>query len=307
MAIRKLVSDFDGVWTNQKDEAEYVWNYILTSVSGLTGLSTGEISDVFRKCFQEMSKEPWEYGWFYNGKIAAYYQEDPFGDNNALFDYIDRKSSNSSHSNFRQRIYEIKKAILKKFASLSEFSQYCFVEATTGFRREGRLKPIEKAAEIIKDLNTRGIGVVVVSNSKTDKIQHLFTKAGLKATDEKSFKRGRLHARGGAGKFIIDNSFDQITEQLHITQKIKINLRRPSYYNILKDELPDYVIGDVFSLDLALPLWLILNNEKFRHMKLIQKIQPHTPGWVIDYIVSDEIKKYVHTVNTTDEIKNIIN
>lgn len=39
-----------------------------------------------------MDKETYKYGWFNNGGMAAYYQEDPFGDNNAIFDYINKSA-----------------------------------------------------------------------------------------------------------------------------------------------------------------------------------------------------------------------
>ncbi|MCX7877033.1 MAG: hypothetical protein N2510_00160 [Ignavibacteria bacterium] len=306
MALRKLISDFDGIWTNQEYEAEYVWNFILKELSDLIGFSQDEVNMLLNQCRKEMSSEPWEYGWFYNGKIAAYFGEDPFGDNNAIFDYINRAASKSSHSRFRQRIYEIKQGILDKHPSLADFSEYCFREATTDFKRKGKLKPIEKANKIVKELNSSGIEIVVASNSKTEKIEHLFTKAGLKVTNESSVKRGRLHARGGAGKFKIDNNFDVLPESFHITGKFEINLRRPYYYEILKEEKPDYVLGDVFSLDIALPLWLSQNVKDFSGLRVIQKVQPHTPEWVKSYLSSKELKSKVYLVKSVEEITDLL-
>lgn len=307
MAIVKLVSDFDGVWTNQETEAAYVWNYIVKRISGLTGDSIETINDLLIGCKKEMDRTPYEYGWFSGGKIAAYYQEDPFGDNNAIFDYIRRAGSSRSYSNFKQNLAKIKAAIeTKDKKTLEEFSNDCFVKSTTQFKLEGKLKPFETAGEVVKKLNAMGVEIIVASNSKTEKIEHLFRKAGQTVTNERSIKRGRLHAIGDAGKFIIDSSFTEIPEFYEITKRFKVNLRRKSYYKILLEEKPDFVLGDVFSLDLALPLYLRMHEKKLKKLKVIQKVQKHTPQWVVDFLSKEEFKGIAFMVNSIDELPELM-
>jgi len=307
MAIVKLISDFDGVWTNQDSEADYVWNYLVNSIASHTGTKPEEVDKLLKQCKSEMNGTAYEYGWFNNGAIAAYYQEDPFGDNNAIFDYIDRASSKRSYSHFKQDIAGIKDAILNKSKmTLAEFSNDCFVRSTTQFKLEGKLKPVETAGKIITKLNKAGVEIIVVSNSKTEKIEHLFLKAGQKMTNEHSIIRGRLHAIGDAKKFVIDNSFTEIPESMPISGRFKVNLRRKNYFKILLKEKPDYVIGDVFSLDLALPLYLRLNDERFSKLKVIQKVQKHTPGWVKDFLAKDELNGIAFMVDSIDELPGIL-
>ena len=308
MAIIKLISDFDGVWTNQEIEAGYVWKFIVKRISEISRFSQKEVEGLLTDCKREMDKTPYEFGWVNNGYTACYYQEDPFGDNNAIIDYIDKHSSKSSYSNYKQNLAEIKEAILKKTnnKTLLHFSNECFVKSTTQFKLEGKLKPVSTAGTIIKELNNKGVEIVVASNSKTEKIEHLFRKAGHKVTNEKSIVRGKLHARGDAQKFVIDPSFTDIPEMLVITKKYQPDLRRKKYFNILLEEKPDYVIGDVFSLDLALPVHLRLNDTRFKNLKVIQKIQPHTPGWVKDYLGSKELKGIAFMVDSIDELPSLI-
>jgi len=307
MAIIKLLSDFDGVWTDQQSEAEYVWNYIVTRLSQLTGDSPKVIQALLDESKKDMDKSPYEYGWFYNGLVAAYYQEDPFGDNNAIFDYINRAGRRSSHSNFKQRLAKIKDAVeSKEKKTLAEFSNECFIKSTTQFKLEGKLKPDASAGKVVKELNAKGVEIVVVSNSKTEKIQHLFLKAGQKTTNEQHLIRGKLHARGDAQKFVIDNSYTKLPEFMEITGKYKVNLRRSGYHKILLEEKPDYVVGDVFSLDLALPIYLRMKERSFRHMKMIQKLQPHTPKWVKDYLNKEELRGIAFTIKNIDELPQII-
>jgi FMN phosphatase YigB (HAD superfamily) len=307
MAIIKLISDFDGVWTDQQSEAEYVWNYIVTRLSQLTGEPPLTIEGLLDESKKDMDKSPHEYGWFNNGYIAAFYQEDPFGDNNAIFNYIERAGRRSSHSNFKQKLARIKEAVeSKERKTLAEFSNDCFVKSTTQFKLEGKLKPDAAAGKIVKELNSKGVEIVVVSNSKTEKIEHLFLKAEQKATNEQQQKRGRLHARGDAKKFEIDNTYSKLPEYLEVTAKYKVSLRRSGYHKILMEEKPDYVLGDVFSLDLALPVYLRMKERSFRHMKVIQKLHPYTPKWVKDYLSKEELRGFAFTIKSLDELPGII-
>src|SRR5438128_510883 len=100
----KLISDFDGVWTDQDKEAKYVWNYIINKIYDITDFSKEESAGLLDECKKDMDKTPHEYGWFNNKKISAYYHEDPFGDNNAIFNYIHRAANANSFSVFRQKL-----------------------------------------------------------------------------------------------------------------------------------------------------------------------------------------------------------
>jgi len=57
----KLISDFDGIWTNQNIEAEYVWEYILGSLSELTGFdninTAGSIMAVWQHIIRKILLE----------------------------------------------------------------------------------------------------------------------------------------------------------------------------------------------------------------------------------------------------------
>lgn len=308
MAIVKLLSDFDGVWTNQETEALYVSSYIVSRLSQISGYSSKEINELWIQCQNDMDERPYDYGWKTNGHFACYYREDPFGDNNAIFDYIENYSSRTSYLNYKQKLAHIKEAVLKKTKgkSLADFSNECFVKSTNQFKLEGKLKPDESAVNVVTELNTKGVEIVVASNSKTEKIEHLFRKAGFRMTNEKSIARGRLHARGDAQKFIIEKNFTEVPETLEINRRYKPELRRKHYFKILLDEKPDFVIGDVFSLDLALPVYLRLNHPGFKKMKIIQKIHPHTPAWVKEYLSSEQMKGIAFTIQDLTELPGVV-
>ncbi|MBK8551200.1 MAG: hypothetical protein IPL53_09140 [Ignavibacteria bacterium] len=302
----KLISDFDGIWTNQNLEAEYVWNYIMNSLSELTGFDPEKIQNILSECKNEMNKEPYKYGWYNNGKVAAYFYEDPFGDNNAIFDYINKTASEKSDNEFYKNLKTVKESILRKYSSLADFSQECFMKSTTQFKSEGKLNPVDTMKKVVDDLNSSGVEIIVASNSKTEKIKYLFSKAGIDVTDETSGQRNAVHARGDARKFVIDNDYHDLPEYLDVTDKFLVPLRRSSYHKILSEEKPDYVIGDVFSLDIALPLYLRLNDSSFGNLKVIQRVQPYTPDWVKDFLSKDEFIGIAFLVDSVDEVPDLI-
>lgn len=303
----KLVSDFDGIWTDQDKEAAYVWNYIINKISDITEFTAAEANELLEGCKKEMNKTPYEYGWYNNGKIAAYYREDPFGDNNAIFNYIHRAANENSHSVFRQKLFEIKNAIIKNgYESAEKFSNVCFMDSSKEFKESGKLTPHPHAKKALDSVLKKGVNIVVASNSSTEKIEHLFLKLGKQPTNERSFKPGNVHARGNTMKFVITPDFEELPQTMNITGKYKVQLRRKSYFELLVDESPDYVIGDVFSLDIALPLYLRLKDSRFINMKVIQKVQKHTPDWVKDYLAVDEFKDIAYLIEDISELADVI-
>jgi len=303
----KLVSDLDGVWTDQDKEAKFVGQHIIKKLSGMTKFSIEELKELFEGCRTEMDKTPYEFGWFYDGKISAYYLEDPFGDNNAIFNYIQRIGNRNSFSVFRQKLSEIKKAIIEGgFESTEKFSNLCFTEATKIFKESGKLAPHRNGKSALEKVLKKGVQIVVVSNSSTQKIEHLFHKMGKQPTNERSFKPGPVHARGEAMKFVINDDFNSIPAILKTEKRYDVQIRRQAYYKILVDESPDYVIGDVFSLDISLPLYLRLNDARFSKLKLIQIVHTYTPQWVKDFLANDDLKGIVYMIDDISGLPDVI-
>ncbi len=303
----KLLTDFDGIWTNQESEAEYVWKYILNKLSGLTGLSENGISEFLSAVKQEMLIAPYQYGWMNDGSTACFFGEDPFGDNNAIFDFIGRKYASDDKDDLTIRIRKIGKSILESgYDNFDKFANDCFFESTGKFREEGKLNPCPEAKEVLEKLFKMNVDVVVASNSKTQKIEHLFSKLGYKMTNEESHERGTLHARGNSMKFVIHNDYTDLDKFLNINEKYRVPLRRKSYHEVLKDEKPDYVIGDVFSLDIALPLYMRLKDSHFTKMKVIQKIQSHTPAWVKEFLSKKEFEGIAFMVGNILEVPAVL-
>jgi len=82
---------------------------------------------------------------------------------------------------------------------------------------------------------------------------------------------------GNAKKVFVDTNFDKVNRHLNIINKYKIELRRPYYYDILsKIDGRKVVVGDIFSIDLALP--------KELGIPIILKKNYYTPMWSRMYV-----------------------
>jgi len=129
--------------------------------------------------------------------------------------------------------------------------------------------------DVLRGFLNQGIDVVVVSNSATDRVMELLETVGLEPRAHVDDPSAQLRVRGGARKFELAD--DPEGFELH---GFRFDVARPPYRTILSEEVPDAVIGDVFSLDLALPLYLTRTEpDTFRSMKILLRTRQYTPEW----------------------------
>jgi hypothetical protein len=147
------------------------------------------------------------------------------------------------------------------FDSLNAFSQHVFHAAT----HPPCLVP--DAAALMAALHDAGAEVVIVSNSGVDKIDAWFGAAGIDG----------VRVRGAAAKWQLGGSDAAID-----VGGRTIYVDRPRYREAIEAEQPDMIIGDVFSLDLAMPHVLRTHGMRGAPQCLVLRHRPHTPAWVLD-------------------------
>ena len=78
MPTFKILSDFDGVWTDQGLEAEEVHRWIVEESARLQGRPHDDIQAELRDAHERMMGEPHTWGWAPDGsRVSAYVDEDP--------------------------------------------------------------------------------------------------------------------------------------------------------------------------------------------------------------------------------------
>ena len=82
-----------------------------------------------------------------------------------------------------------------------------------------------------------------------------------------------LRLRGSARKFVLDAT----REDAIAAGGMRVEVARPHYEEVLREEAPDAVVGDVFSVDLALPLALKRREPSWKHVRLFWLVHPYSP------------------------------
>src|SRR5205823_2637300 len=93
------------------------------------------------------------------------------------------------------------------------------------------------------------------------------------------FGAPRPRVRGDARKFEL-GELPALSEEIALGGR-PVKLRRPRFFEVLRDEAPDVVIGDVLTMDLALPL-AMRGAGLLEDATLVLKRQPWTPVWALE-------------------------
>ena len=278
----KILSDFDGVWTDQAIEAECVKLFLTAEAARLAGVPANRALADFRAFELEVQANPERYGWAPDGRITAYVDEDPFCVANSIAALIAEGTTE------RTRLYRA--AVLDGgFESLPAFADRCFLTSTTSYRDQHPPALVPDAAEHLAALGAAGAEVVVVSNSPADKIIRWFRAVGVDAGERQGHL---LRVRGQAGKQTLGAGNDAL-----VVAGRRILVDRPKYRVVLEEERPDLVIGDVFSLDLALPHVLRERGDVGAPKTLVLRGHEHTPAWVRETLVGTVIDRMVDGVD----------
>jgi hypothetical protein len=164
----------------------------------------------------------------------------------------------------------------------------------------GKRQPIEpEAVETIRRLIARGVEVVVVSNSGTERICQMLSGVGLKPVPHEAGVTSSLRVRGGARKFWLGDQSDCL-----VAGPYAVEVDRPLYRQILEEEKPDIVVGDVFSLDLALPVALASQRQAgLAELRAILRRRPYTPKWSQEFLlhgIPEEVNRGI--IDRMDEL-----
>ena len=89
-------------------------------------------------------------------------------------------------------------------------------------------------------------------------------------------------AAAAPGKFVLDPDRSAIES----FGALSVETARPYYDAILREEMPDAVVGDVFSLDLALPLCSGARIRARRNVRLFWLVHDYSPARVREQLAA---------------------
>ena len=270
----KILFDFDGTLTNIQHE----YAFELARLESLVCKASGVPSEVFvewlRRAQAHASLTPERYGWCDHGRVSAFCDEDLFMQVASAMQILDEWTGEgvAGTEAFREGMGTVTFMDLTERAHLDMHA-----EPLCAFNT-----PDPEALSVLQTLLDRDCEIVVVSNSPASRIIEKFEHAGMRPVDHDNNPSARFRICGMAGKFVLADSPDPVSFGGRM-----VDLDRPGYRQILSRERPQAVVGDVFSLDLALPLEMARREPLvYEDMQLYLRVRPYTPQWAIDCMLN---------------------
>ncbi len=267
----RILSDFDGVWTDQTQEARWILESLARHVAAHMGVGRDQALAEAEAFLTAARREPARNGWWPRGFLTAFVDEDPALGTGTIAHWLDAGGElGEAHGDAPERWRRGVRSA--GFDSVEAFSSEHFVPAMTRFRAEHGHHLVPDSVDALRALEGRGIELVIVSNSPRSKLVGMFADAGLT-------EHAHLRFVGDAHKWWID-------DPAH-TRSVggrTVHVDRPRYRAILEREAPDLVIGDVPSFDLAAAAVLREASQEGEAAGplLVLKAHPHSPAWALD-------------------------
>ncbi len=237
---RLLVLDFDGTMTDAEEEGRPFRAGYLEDLAALCGWSLERVREAAERYEREVQQSN-KHGWIFNGQIVAPATVDPYLRIMPVARMILDEAGAFLGDPRRDRLLD---AILFK---------YNYPKTLTCFR--------PAAGPLLRELGARDdVQTWVVTNSHTEPVQNK-----IRRLDAEQGGVGWLvdRVRGRAQKYVVDGAWDRVPAELWLDGLDRpVLLRRPRYFEAL-DALREglgigwedvTVVGDIFELDLALPL-----------------------------------------------------
>lgn len=247
--IHGVAADFDGTFTDTTKEAQPFIEYYLVRFCAEIGIDRAEVEPMVRAIWAEIESHPEKYNWEVNG-FEVGPATDPYLINNIVYKRVFDQLREQEKTGPIQTL---------DFDELNgKLYKESYPHADTVFRNN--------AIETLSTLNNE-TNLVIVSNSSTDGVRRkLESKFGDKAAD--------FTVVGGAKKFVINPDWQIEPSAVQPPGfPIEVLLQRQAYYQVLSQiENLAWVIGDNFSLDLAIAEYVI-------RMKTALVKTAYTPNW----------------------------
>ena len=260
---RLLVFDFDGTLTDAEEEGRPFRDGYLEDIAVLCEQSTDTIEELAREAEAKVAENPQAHGWVFGGRIVAPATVDPYlrmmPVARMIFDHFGRFPQSSD----RDRLLD---GILYK---------YNYPKTRTAFRAGAR--------EVLLGVDQES--TYVVTNSHTEPVQDKIRQLSAEGDDSSALMWLVPRVHGRAKKYVVDDGFEGVSAEMVVPNLSRpILLRRRLYHDALVDLLAETgaswgdltVVGDIFELDLALPLAMGAN------VGLV--VNQHTPHYEIDFL-----------------------
>ena len=267
----KILTDFDGTLTNIEHEFNFECHFILRALEERYRILPQETEFLLKLANGRILQAPEKYGWEYGDRISAFCDEDLFMQMASAMTLIDTWRDNPPDEDVAAILRRVPD--LRFLGIVEEAHEAMLLEPLC----PGNV-PDADTVRTIQTLLDRDCEIVVTSNSPADRIISKFEYAGLLPVDHENNPSAHFRVRGGCGKYILGSSPEPIA-----FGKRTVDVSRPFYADVIREERPQVIIGDAFSLDLALPIHMIRQAPLvYDDMQLYLRTRPYTSQWALD-------------------------
>ena len=293
----KFLLDFDGTLTNIQTEYQFDHDSIVKRMAEI-GIPTDRFGALFDKAVDDIMQRPTEYGWPDNGRLTAFADEDIFMKIIAGIARIDEwiHSEDTAYD-------DIRKALSDNHISLMELAEECHL-ALNREPLDAFNTPQPEVVNALRTLLDRDCEIVIASNSAAQRVIEKLEFVDLKPVAHEDNPSARFRVRGHAKKYALDDN----PRPVQFGNRT-IDVARSHYAQIIREERPQVIIGDVFSLDLALPIEMARNDPMiYGDMQIYLRTRPYTPQWAIDCILNppQDCPVIARILNHFDDLPNLV-
>ncbi|MCL2325647.1 MAG: hypothetical protein FWC40_04015 [Proteobacteria bacterium] len=268
----KIITDFDGTLTNIQYEYDYQHNVLMKSLLEVCNNDQALLDSIFEEVVEYVDAQGDQHGWQSHGRITAFSDEDLFM---RLSAYMACLEGWLRHGH--GRVIQIHDRVKALGHSLSTLADHAHQEINLAPLCDFNT-PEPEAVTAIRSLLAQDYEVVIVSNSPASRIVKKLEYVGLKPVDHEANPSAQFRVRGHAGKFVLD-----VTPELVTFGSRQVDVARSGYRAIIEQERPHAIVGDVFSLDLALPVHMSCQEPKvYDGLQLYLRMRSYTPQWAVD-------------------------
>ena len=271
----KCLIDFDGTLTNVQTEYKYIYDHLVRGFAQ-AGIPEQRFAGLYDHACEILAADPARYGWLDNGRITAFSDEDVFMKIIAGVEIIDKWLASGD-----PLFDDVRQAFEAKGIALMQLAEDCYQkmnrEPLDAFN-----SPDPEVVSALRTMLDRDCEIVIVSNSPADRIIDKLEFAGLKPVAHDDNPSARFRVLGNAKKYALDD-----TPQIVSFGTRTIDIARSNYARIINDEHPQVIVGDVFSIDLALPIEMARKSPMvYEDLQIYLRTRSYTPQWAINCILN---------------------
>lgn len=274
----KALVDFDGLWTDVTGQAEAIGKAQLHHLARLSGMATDEMKALLEETRDQVKKAPHLHGWISHDRICAFADEDPFILHNGTISGI-KKFAREGHIKCLEMLAGLER---NGITDLEKLAGNILVEASAEYFEEKGSHSFRDETFDVLTAVLRHTDVVICTNSDEKSVRNSLLRLGLEVSSDDHPHPLRL--RGFAQKNALTGD---PRKEIDIHGR-RVSLDRGHYRKILCEEAPDWVVGDVLSLDLALPMVLAREDRRFKKTKCILMKNDYTPDWALETVRSNK-------------------